>query len=152
MDSDQSCITNLHCKNHSAICWLLAFGGLCSLSILLVDTADSSRFCYRCHHFPPCQLHSVPFCARLFCFIQDVWNQSHIRVFSFMRQCLLTVTQSVIDIQSGPKKWQHCINFAILKLIPCYHFFGPLCTLQLHRLSKIAYVVACGLWNVQCKQ
>jgi len=33
VDSDQSCIANLHCKNYSAILLMLAFGGgLCSLS------------------------------------------------------------------------------------------------------------------------
>jgi len=45
VDSDQSCIVNLHCKNHSAIySIMLAFGGgLCSLS-----TSSSSWGCCCC--------------------------------------------------------------------------------------------------------
>jgi len=36
VDSDQSCIANLHCKNHSAILWCWCLSDVCVLCMLLV--------------------------------------------------------------------------------------------------------------------
>jgi len=77
VDSDQSCIANLHCKNHSAIlsCWRSA--EVCALWILLVQTlALYKSFTYlhtylqregrtfvRGHFVPSLHLQSFSYCC-----------------------------------------------------------------------------------------